>query len=958
MANNFSEIQSGAEKLLDEITLKVKDLDKEITELNTNVTKLFSTSSKNSGLNDRVKTLETEISKLNNVINKQKTQTTQLVKAKESLNKKTSEEIINQRALAKASDIEARSKSKLVGAYQRLNARRLIAKKRLQDLIVSHGKNNLQVKKAQREYDRLTRKVNMANKATSNFSKTGLGRMATGFKNLIGGFGLVLGIQLLGDFTRAVFNNLKELDKLDFALRTVIKNEGELARTRAFLNDVSIRYGAEIVSTTERYTKFMVAARQSGLALKKTEDIFRTMTKASAVLGLKTHELEGIYLALEQMLSKGKVTTEELRRQLGERLPGAFGIMADAVGVTTIELDKMLRKGEILSADVLPAFAEEVEKALGIETVNRVVTLQTSWTNLSNSWTMLIDNLRTGQGWISKVLIFTFYNLSTALQDLGAIMTGTDAILERNTFAKMFKSLQDGNVTMEDANNLLKENQDLIALRGESAEGAGLFKGRIKAIEAYIKLLKDAAKQEKIDRDALINKIALKDKTLKLADLEAMSLKELRDLWAKLNIESGENNKIIKEKEKALKFASSGASSFRKEMELLLKITKEAKRLYSDNSKEAELLAEKIEILENAINPLNEVLEDGEEHLKDFFKTWENGQKTLDNENKRLEDAKNALSDFFGEFEDDFFSKAGFDFLGSILTDIDGFKQLLADAPDSDKWKVWATSIMEVTQEAFNFINQTQTAQFDAQYERLEKQKDIALMFAGESVSAREDIERQYEAKRKAIQRQQAKSQKEQSLFNIAIDTAQAVIATLAETPPPAGIPLAIAVGAIGAAQLALVAATPVPEFFRGTQNAPEGWAMVDEKRPEIHTDNKGNIKSTGENSANMRWLNRGDKIYSSREEYFKKELTSVLGSNDILPYNQMFDMVSPTVNVEQGLKKEDFVRQIKSLKTTIENKEGIIINADKNGFSASRTRNGHTRELQNNILRLKTREI
>src|SRR5690606_11806388 len=121
----------------------------------------------------------------------------------------------------------------------------------------------------------------------------------------------------------------------------------ELARTQGFLAQITEDYGAAIVTTTERYTKFLAAAKQSNVSLNDTEEIFGTMTKAAGALGLKTHELEGIFLALEQMLSKGKVTTEELRRQLGERLPGAFGIMASALNVSTSELDRMLRAGEV-----------------------------------------------------------------------------------------------------------------------------------------------------------------------------------------------------------------------------------------------------------------------------------------------------------------------------------------------------------------------------------------------------------------------------------------------------------------------------------------------------------------------------------------------------------------------------------------------------------------------------------
>ena len=106
------------------------------------------------------------------------------------------------------------------------------------------------------------------------------------------------------------------------------------------VNSLTESFGVSLVATTERWIKFKEAAQLSGLTLLQTEDIFRSMTKTSAVLGLNTDELKGIYLALEQMMSKGKVTTEELRRQLGERLPGAMGIMAKAVGVTIPNLIK------------------------------------------------------------------------------------------------------------------------------------------------------------------------------------------------------------------------------------------------------------------------------------------------------------------------------------------------------------------------------------------------------------------------------------------------------------------------------------------------------------------------------------------------------------------------------------------------------------------------------------------
>ena len=51
--------------------------------------------------------------------------------------------------------------------------------------------------------------------------------------------------------------------------------------------------------------------------------------------------------------------------QLGERLPGAVALMAKAVGVTTAELQDLLKAGSLVSSEVLPKFAKEVDKAFG-----------------------------------------------------------------------------------------------------------------------------------------------------------------------------------------------------------------------------------------------------------------------------------------------------------------------------------------------------------------------------------------------------------------------------------------------------------------------------------------------------------------------------------------------------------------------------------------------------------------
>ncbi len=81
-------------------------------------------------------------------------------------------------------------------------------------------------------------------------------------------------------------------------------------------------------------------------------------------MGLSADQQQGALLALEQMISKGTVAAEELRGQLGERLPGAFQMAARAMGVTTKQLGEMLQRGEVLAEDLLPKLARELRASV------------------------------------------------------------------------------------------------------------------------------------------------------------------------------------------------------------------------------------------------------------------------------------------------------------------------------------------------------------------------------------------------------------------------------------------------------------------------------------------------------------------------------------------------------------------------------------------------------------------
>ena len=418
MANSTQEAIRIAAEGIAKLKVEMTDLNTVILDGATKLSSMLSTDKSSfKEMNELINKVEKSTKKLNNASEKKivvdgkiKVTQNELAKTYQALSSQREKAIKEiqraNRARVKEADAVERNKNALKKQkdaviemsrpYNKLIAQHKLAKRVLQDVTVAQGKNSLATKKAQKEYDRLSKKVNQANGATRNFAKGGLRSAAMGIRNLLGAFGLIGGVQLFASAVSSAFQLTTALDSIGFSMRAIIKDSDELAQTQIFLTQITKDYGAELVTTTNRYVKFRAAANQAGMSAAETQDIFGTMTKAAGVLGLKTDELTGIFLALEQMISKGKITTEELRRQLGERLPGAMDIMATSLGVTTAELDKMLRAGTVITKDVLPAFARQVEISFGLDKVDKVVTLRAAITRLKNSWSILVDDFAKG----------------------------------------------------------------------------------------------------------------------------------------------------------------------------------------------------------------------------------------------------------------------------------------------------------------------------------------------------------------------------------------------------------------------------------------------------------------------------------------------------------------------------------------------------------------------------------
>ena len=158
-----------------------------------------------------------------------------------------------------------------------------------------------------------------------------------------------------------------------------------VGRELRFVEETANRLGFSFATMSQEYSKFVIAGNASNFSIDAIRKIFLSTAEAARVLKLPIYDLEGVFLALTQMMSKGKVSSEELRRQLGDRLYGAFVTFAEAIGLSTSALDEALKAGEIFADEsTLLKFAAQLDKQYGKQLPDSLKTTTTQLDRLNN----------------------------------------------------------------------------------------------------------------------------------------------------------------------------------------------------------------------------------------------------------------------------------------------------------------------------------------------------------------------------------------------------------------------------------------------------------------------------------------------------------------------------------------------------------------------------------------------
>ena len=190
---------------------------------------------------------------------------------------------------------------------------------------------------------------------------------------------------------RAAIDTEMALDRVRSRLSGLSRTNQEASADFEKIRAVADQTGNSFTILAEQWTNIKAAAKNTSLEGEKAFEVFQNIAVAASQFRLSGVQVEATFKAISQMMSKGTVQLEELKGQLGDQLPVAMQAAAKAMGVTTKELNNLIRKGKVTTEEFLVPFSQAVAELLGVDPSKRVDTLQASIGRLQNALTFFND---------------------------------------------------------------------------------------------------------------------------------------------------------------------------------------------------------------------------------------------------------------------------------------------------------------------------------------------------------------------------------------------------------------------------------------------------------------------------------------------------------------------------------------------------------------------------------------
>lgn len=160
-----------------------------------------------------------------------------------------------------------------------------------------------------------------------------------------------------------MFNTGKQFENME---ATMLMTSGTTQQAKIDMDEmitISKRLGLSVLETAKSFSKYGIAAKSAGLGEQETKRTFEDMAIAVRSTGLAQDKANLAFLAMQQMLSNGVVSMQELKLQLSEQLPQTMGVAEEALrnlGYETGSVKDIISTGAVESG----SFVKELTRLL------------------------------------------------------------------------------------------------------------------------------------------------------------------------------------------------------------------------------------------------------------------------------------------------------------------------------------------------------------------------------------------------------------------------------------------------------------------------------------------------------------------------------------------------------------------------------------------------------------------
>ncbi len=228
-----------------------------------------------------------------------------------------------------------------------------------------------------------------------------------GIKGLAGEFGQATkqvllygtaykGLAFLTSLPGEAFNAAKALGTYKNQLQAVTSETGTFSNSLAFVDNLAQRFNVPLESARQGFVKLYASMQPTGFSQEQIEGLFTGISQASAAFGLSADKVDRVNYAFAQMASKGQIMSEELKGQLGDVLPGALSLFAEAAKMSIPEFSKAMEDGAF-KGDAMIQVLENVgilmKVKFGAAAAGAAKTLQGALNGIQNNLKLMYEAL-------------------------------------------------------------------------------------------------------------------------------------------------------------------------------------------------------------------------------------------------------------------------------------------------------------------------------------------------------------------------------------------------------------------------------------------------------------------------------------------------------------------------------------------------------------------------------------